>query len=191
MSLTDPDSILLHAEEHMEKAVDHLKHEFRGIRTGRANPSMVEYVKVDYYGSPTDLKSLAAISVPEPTQILIKPFDAQSVGEIKKAIESSGMGFNPIVEAKQIRVTIPALSTQRRQQLVSHVKKLSEDQKVAVRNVRRDANKHAEALAKATTKHVSEDEVEQLKNEIQELLKKYEADIDKRAEEKTKEIMEV
>ncbi len=191
MSMTDPDSILLHAEEHMEKAIEHLKHEFRGVRTGRAQPSMVEAVRVDYYGSQTELKALAAISIPEPTQILIKPFDATSLGDIKKAIEASGLGFNPIVEAKQLRITLPALSTQRRQQLATHVKKVGEDQKVAIRNVRRDANKHADGLTKAGVKPYSEDEIEQLKTEIQELVKKYEADVDKRVEEKTKEIMEV
>lgn len=187
----DPDTILLEAEEAMTKAVDYLKHELRGVRTGRATPALVEYLKVDYYGSPTDLKSLAAISTPEPTQLLIKPFDAGSVGDIKRAIETSGLGLNPIVESKQIRLNMPPLSRDRRQQLVTHCKKMGEEQKVALRNVRRDANKHADGLTKAGGAAISEDEVETLKNEIQELLKKYEAEVDRLVEDKSKEVMEL
>ncbi|MCW5769799.1 MAG: ribosome recycling factor, partial [Phycisphaeraceae bacterium] len=108
--MTDPDTILLEAEETMTKAVDYLKHELRGIRTGRATPALVEYLKVDYYGSPTDLKALASITTPEPTQILIKPFDVGAVSDIKRAIETSGIGMNPIVESKQIRISVPPLS---------------------------------------------------------------------------------
>src|SRR5690242_4502950 len=112
---TDPDTILLETEEHMEKALEYLKHEFRGIRTGRATPAMIEFVKVDYYGASTDLKSLALISVPEPTQLLVKPFDAGSISEIKKAIEAAGLGLNPMSEGKQLRINVPALSGDRRQ----------------------------------------------------------------------------
>ncbi len=187
----DPDSILLDAEERMDKAIDHLKHEFRGLRTGRASTALVEYVKVDYYGSMTDLKSLASISVPEPTQILIKPFDASAVSEIKKALETSDLGLNPMVEAKQIRISIPALSTERRKQLAGHAKKTAEESKVAARNVRRDANKHADQLKKASDVNYPEDELETLKKEIQDLLKKHEHAIDKLLDDKTKEIMEV
>ncbi|MFM9996386.1 MAG: ribosome recycling factor [Phycisphaerales bacterium] len=190
--MTDPDTILLEAEEAMEKAVEYLKSEVRGIRTGRASPAMVEFVKVDYYGTPTDLKTLAAISIPEPTQILIKPFDAGSIGDIKKGIEAAGLGLNPNVEGgKQIRLNVPPLSGDRRQQLAGKVRKMGEEQKVAIRNVRRDGNKHAEGLKSQPGKHVSEDEIERLKTEVQELLKKYEAEIDKRVEEKVKEIEQV
>lgn len=190
--MTDPDTILLETEETMEKAVDYLKNEIRGIRTGRASTAMVEFIKVDYYGAQTDLKALAGLSIPEPTQILIKPFDAGSIGEIKKAIESSGLGLNPIVEGgKQIRLNVPPLSGERRQQLMGKVRKMGEEQKVAIRNVRRDANKHADGLKSQQGKHFSEDEIETLKNEIQELLKKYEADVDKRVDDKVKEITEV
>lgn len=189
--MNDPDTVLLETEGAMEKALDYLKHELRGIRTGRATTALVDFLKVDYYGAQTDLKSLAAISVPEPTQLLIKPFDPGSVGDIKKAIEASGLGLNPIVEAKQIRLNVPPLSGERRQQLVGKVKKMGEEQKIAIRNIRRDGNKHAEALSKSTAKHYPEDEIETLKNEIQELLKKYETEVDKRIDEKTKEIMTV
>jgi ribosome recycling factor len=189
--MTDPDTILLQTEESMSKAVDYLKGELRGIRTGRASTAMVEFLKVEYYGSMTDLKSIAAISVPEPTQLVIKPFDAASTGDIKRAIETSGLGLNPIVEAKQIRLNIPPLSGDRRQQLATRIRKMGEEQKVALRNTRRDANKHADGLTKQAGAHFPEDEIEALKKEIQDLLKKYEDEVDKRIEEKTKEIMEV
>ena len=187
----DPDTILLEAEERMDKALEHLKGELRGVRTGRASTALVEYVKVDYYGSPTDLKSIAAISVPEPTQILIKPFDTGAMNEIRKALESSDLGLNPQTEGKQIRIMIPALSTERRQQLVGHCKRVSEETKVAMRNVRRDANKQADGLKKAADAHYPEDELEKLKEEIQELLKKHETAVEKVTEDKSKEIMTV
>jgi ribosome recycling factor len=187
--MSDPDTILLETEEHMEKALEYLKHELRGIRTGRASPAMIDSVKVDYYGSQTDLKSLASISVPEPTQLLVKPFDAGSVGEIKKAIEAAGLGLNPMSEGKQLRINVPPLSGERRQQLTTKVKKMGEDQKVAIRNARRDGNKHADALKSGGK--FPEDELETLKNEIQDLLKKYEAEVDKAVESKSKEIMQV
>lgn len=186
--MNDPDTILLTAEESMSKALDYLKKELRGIRTGRASPALVEFVKVDYYGTATDLKALASISVPEPTQLLIKPFDAGAIQEIKKAIESAGLGLNPMVDGKQIRLNIPALSGDRRKQLVAHAKKLGEETKVALRNVRRDANKHADALGKDATKHIPEDEIETLKNEVQDLLKKYEGEVDASVAAKSKEI---
>ena len=166
---TDPDTILLETEEHMEKALDHLKNELRGVRTGRASPAMVEYLKVDYYGSMTDLKALAAISVPEPTQLLIKPFDAGAMSGIKQAIEKSGLGLNPIMEAKQVRLQIPAMSQERRVKDAARIKKMGEEAKVSIRNVRRDANKHADGL-KSTG--LPEDEAKTLHDEIQGLLKK-------------------
>ena len=188
---TDPDTILLEAEESMSKACEYLTKELRGIRTGRASPSIVEFIKVDYYGSPTDLKSLAGISVPEPSQLLIKPFDAGALQEIKKAIEASGLGLVPVIEAKQIRLNIPTPSKDRRKQLAHQVKKHGEEQKIAIRNSRRDANKHSDSLAKQDGTHFSEDDVKQLKEEIQELVKKYESKIDKMVEEKTREVLEV
>lgn len=188
--MSDPDTILLEAEDHMSKALDYLQSELRGVRTGRATPGLVEFVKVDYYGSQSDLKSLAAISVPEPTQILIKPFDPGSVHDIKKGIEASGLGLAPVVEDKQIRLNIPALSRERREQLVQHCKKVGEEQKIVMRNARRDANKQADALGKGDH-HLSEDEVSTLKDEIQELLKKYEAKVDESVEHKSKEVREI
>lgn len=187
---TDPDTILLEAEDSMTKGLDYLKQELRGVRTGRATTTLVEYLKVDYYGSSSELKSLAAISVPEPTQLLIKPFDPSAVAEIKKAIETSGLGLNPVMEAKQIRINVPAPSSEQRQKLVQRCRKMGEEAKIVLRNSRRDANKHADALGKGDG-HVSEDEVKTLKEEIQELLKKYEAEVDTRVEEKCKEVLEI
>jgi ribosome recycling factor len=187
--MSDPDTILLQAEESMEKSLDYLRGELRGVRTGRASPAMVEFVKVEAYGSMSDLKNLAAISVPEPTQLLIKPFDASIVNAIKTAIEKSGMGVNPMVEGKQLRINLPAMSADRRQKEAARIKKMGEEAKVVIRNHRRDANKHADDLKKSTTKHYPEGEIEQLKKEIQDLLKKYEGVADKLIEDKTREIM--
>jgi ribosome recycling factor len=189
--MTDPDTILLETEEAMEKALNYLKQELRGIRTGRAHPALVEFVKVDYYGSMTDLKALASVSVPEPTQLLIKPFDAGAIMAIKHGIEQAGLGLNPMPEGKQIRINVPALSQERRLKLATQCKKNAEEQKIAIRNVRRDANKHAENLNKQPGAHFPEDELENLRTEIQGLLKKYEDEIDKVAEAKIKEVQEI
>lgn len=187
----DLDEIQLTAEEAMEKAVEYLKNELRGVRTGRASTGLVEFIKVDYYGSMTDLKQLAMISVPEPTQLLIKPFDASSVQQIVKSVQAAGMGLNPIAEGKQIRLSLPALSGDRRQQLIASVKQMGEQSKVTIRNARRDANKQVDQAAKDKTKHISEDDVEQVKQEIQETLKKYEKQLDVLLEAKNKEIQEL
>jgi len=187
--MSDPDTILLQTEEGMQKGIDHLKHELKGLRTGRASPAMVEMVKVDYYGSQSDIKSLASITVPEPTQLLIKPFDAGALGEIKKAIEAAGLGFNPISEGKQLRINVPALSGDRRQQLVAKAKKFGEDTKIVLRNARRDGNKHADQLKGGG--HVSEDEIKQLKTEVDDLLKKFEKETDQLIEAKSKEITQL
>ncbi|HEX2837639.1 MAG TPA: ribosome recycling factor [Phycisphaerales bacterium] len=189
--MTDPDTILLETEAAMEKALDYLKQELRGVRTGRASPAMVETLKVEAYGSMTDLKAVAAVSVPEPTQLLIKPFDTSILHAIKSAIEKSGLGVNPIVESKHIRMVLPAMSQDRRQKESLRIKKMGEETKVVIRNARRDGNKHADALKNNPAKHFPEDELETLKNEVQELLKKYEAEVDKRVDEKTKEVMTI
>lgn len=186
-----PDTILKDTQTSMVKALDYLKHELRGVRTGRASTALVEFIKVNYYGQMSDLKALASISVPEPSQLLIKPFDNGALSEIRKAIETSDLGLNPMVDGKQIRINIPALSGDRRKQLAGHVKKVGEEAKVTLRNARRDGNKHADQLAKAPGAHIPEDEIETLKTEVQDLLKKYETEVDKLVADKTKEVMEV
>lgn len=187
----DLDEALLTAEESMDKSVDYLKNEMRGVRTGRASTGLVEFIKVDYYGSPTDLRQLAVISVQDATNIVIRPFDASSLGEIGKAIQAAGLGLNPITEAKQIRIALPPLSGERRNQLVGSVKKMAEDAKVALRNARRDGNRNIDTAAKDKASGLSEDDVEKAKEDLQEALKKYEAQVDAIVAAKVKEIQEI
>jgi ribosome recycling factor len=183
------DDILLDCEEQMEKATEHLKQELRGIRTGRASPALVEHIKVDYYGSATDLRSIAAISVPEATQLLIKPFSAQDIKAIERAISDSNIGLTPHSDGKQIRLTLPALSQERRLQLAGQCKQLAEQTKIAIRNSRRDANKTIETEEKGGV--ITEDDATSGKEQIQELTKKYEATTDELIERKKQEIMQV
>lgn len=187
----DLDEIQLTCEEAMEKALEYFKSEARGLRTGRASTGLVEYIKVDYYGSMTDLKALALLSTPEATQILIRPFDAASVQAIVKAIQSAGLGLNPMAEGKQIRVNIPSLTGERRQQLVGTLKQMAEASRVSIRNARRDANKALDAAEKDKSLSISEDEAKKAKESIQELLKKYEGSVDALVETKSKEILTV
>ncbi len=186
----DLDEILLDCEDKMDKAVTHLESELKGIRTGRASPALVEYVKVDYYGSMTDLRQLANVSVPETTQLLIKPFDATSVGAIEKAIQAAGLGLNPQSEGKAIRINIPPLSTDRRKQLVGSVKTMAEQAKIAIRNVRRDANKHIDQLEKDKSSDVTEDVAKSSKEEVQEFTKSHEGRVETLVEAKRKEVMD-
>src|SRR5438105_13175104 len=135
------DDVLIDCEMHMEKAVEHLQHELRGIRTGRATPALVEDIRVDYYGTQSPLKSIASISVPEATQILIKPFSPQDMKAIEKAINDSKIGLTPHSDGRQLRLQLPPLSQERRLQLASQCKQQAETAKIAIRNARRDANK--------------------------------------------------
>ena len=183
------DEILFEAEEHMEKALEHLKHEMRGLRTGRATTALVEYVKVDYYGTPTDLRALASLTTPDASSILIKPFDPGSLKDVIRGLEAATLGINPQSDGKQIRMILPPLSQERRQQLAHKVKEAAEQARVALRNVRRDANKHADQEEKERL--LTEDQARKGRDEIQELLKKYEAAIEAAVAAKTKEIMEV
>ncbi len=183
------DDILLDAEMHMEKATDHLQLELRGIRTGRASPALVEHLKVDYYGSPTDLRSIASISVPEATQLLIKPFNPGDMRAIEKAINDSKIGLTPHSDGKQLRLVLPPLSQERRLQLAGQCKHFAEAAKVAIRNARRDANKILETEEKGGV--VTEDEAADGKEKIQELTKTYENKVDELIEKKRAEIMQV
>jgi ribosome recycling factor len=183
------DDILFDCEEHMEKTAEHLRNELRGIRTGRASPALVEHIKVDYYGSPTDVRSIAAISIPEATQILIKPFSPQDIKAIERAINESNIGLTPHSDGKQIRLVLPPLSQERRLQLAGQCKKLAEDAKVAIRNARRDANKVVETEEKGGI--LTEDDAKKGKEDVQELTKKYEAKVDELIEHKKQEILQV
>src|SRR5436853_3250155 len=166
------DEILLDGEERMEKAVNVLRDELRGLRTGRATPALVDNLRVEYYGSPTPLKQLAQISTPDPQQILIRPFDQGCLKDVEKAIRSSDLGMAPNNDGKVIRLTVPAMSGEQRQKMVARIKKSAEEAKVALRNIRRDSNKHFDQGEKA--KEMTEDERDKGKEEVQNLLKQYE-----------------
>ncbi len=175
-------------KQRMTKAAEHLKQELKGVRTGRAHPGLVEHIKIDVpsYGSVMELKGLASISVPDPGTLMVKPFDPGTLKDIEKGLKASDLGITPVSDGKMIRLPIPALSGERRQQLVQSVRKLGEAQKIAVRNVRRDGNKAIDALEKGKT--ISEDDSKKAQERVQKLLKQYEDEIDKVLTEKTKEI---
>jgi ribosome recycling factor len=183
------EEILLGTEERMEKAVDVFKHAMAGIRTGRANPGLVDSLRVEVYGAVTPIKAVAQVGAPEPTQIVIRPFDPSTIKDIEKAIRASDLGFNPQSDGRVIRISIPPLSTDVRRKLVARIKDLGEETKVSIRNVRRDGNKAAEQAEK--DKLLTEDGRDTLKDEIQELTKSYEAKVADLAKAKETEVMEV
>jgi ribosome recycling factor len=182
------DDILLDADERMEKAVNVYRDELRGLRTGRATPALVDSMKVEAYGSPTPLKALAQISCPEPQQILIRPFDPSTLKDIDKAIRSSDLGLSPNNDGKMIRLQVPPMSGEQRNKMVARIKKSAEEAKVACRNIRRDANKAADAAEKDGD--LTEDELEKVKEDIQATLKTYEEKIQELADKKAAEILE-
>ncbi len=182
------DDILLDTEDRMEKAIEVLKKNLAGIRTGRANPGLVDSVRVDVYGSPTPIKQIASVGAPEPTQIVIRPYDASTIKDIEKAIVASDLGFNPQNDGRVVRINIPPLSTDVRKKLVTRIKDLTEDTKVAIRNVRRDGNKAADQACK--DKLISEDQRDDLKNQIQEFTKNYEEKGSEMASARETEVME-
>jgi ribosome recycling factor len=182
------EEILLDAEERMEKAVTYLRDELRGIRTGRASPALVDTLRVEAYGSTMPLKQLATIGTPDPSQIIIKPFDPGTLKDIEKAIRSSELGLAPNNDGKIIRLTIPAMSGEQRQKMVARVKKLAEEAKVSVRNVRRDANKRFDQEEKDKT--LTEDERDAGKEEVQKLTDQYEKKAQESADKKVAEITE-
>lgn len=183
------DDVLLDYEMHLEKALEHLQNELRGIRTGRATPALIEHIKVDYYGTPTDLRSIASISVPEAMQLLVKPFSPQDIKAIEKAIGDAKIGLTPHSDGKQLRMSLPPLSQERRLQLVGQCKKFAEDVKIQIRNHRRDANKVLETEQKGGV--LTEDELDQGKEKVQELTKQYETKVDQVIEHKRAEVMTV
>lgn len=174
-------------ENSMEKAVDFLRNELKSVRTGRAAPGLVENLMVDYYGSPTPLKSLATIAIPEPASIVIKPFDAGCLKDVEKAIKTSELSLAPILDGKMIRLNIPPLSEERRKQIVGQVKQLGEKSKVSVRNIRRDANKQLDDEQKS--KLITEDDCKKGKDNIDEITKKHIEKLDEIIKNKSEEIM--
>jgi ribosome recycling factor len=182
------DDILLDVEDRMDKAIQHLKQQLSGIRTGRANPGLVDSLKVEVYGSQTPMKSLAQVGAPEPQQILIRPYDAGTIKDIEKAIIASGLGFAPQSDGRVIRINVPPLTTETRKKLVARIKEITEEAKVSIRNVRRDGNKAADQAEK--DKEMSEDDRDKLKDDIQELTKAYENKASALAQAKESEVME-
>lgn len=184
-----PHEIIKDAEGSMKKSIENLHHELAGIRTGKANPALLDTIKVDYYGQLVPLKQVASIAVPEARLITVQPWERNLVPEIEKAIQSSELGLNPQSDGTLIRLPIPALTEDRRKELVKVVKKFAEDSKVAIRNLRRDAN---EKFKKKEKSHdISEDEMHTWQDEVQKLTDKYVEQIDHVVEAKEKEIMEI
>ena len=176
-------------EEKMSKSLDSLKEEFSSIRAGRANPHILDKIKVDYYGSPTSLQQVANISVPEARMIQIQPWESSLIKEIEKAILVSDLGITPNNDGKVIRLVFPELTEDRRKELAKDVKKKGDNAKVAIRNIRRDANDSLKKANKAG--ELSDDELSNSEDEVQKITDKYTALVDKAIEEKTKEILTV
>ena len=182
------EEILLDVEERMEKAIGVLKGALGGIRTGRANPGLVDTLRVEVYGSQVPMKQLASVGAPEPNQIVIRPYDPGTLKEIEKAIQVSDLGFNPQSDGRVIRLNVPPLSTEVRRKMVGRIRDLTEETKVAIRNVRRDGNKMADQSEK--DKDLSEDDRDNVKEEIQNLTKQYEAQASDLAKAREEDVME-
>ena len=187
--IVDMDERLVQFDEKMQKTLGNLSEEFGSIRAGRANPHVLDKLKVDYYGTPTGIQQVANVSVPEPRMILIQPWENSMVKEIEKAILTSDLGINPTNDGKAVRLLFPELTEERRKELAKDVKKKGENAKVAIRNIRRDANDSLKKLGKSAD--VSEDEIKELENKAQKMTDKYISEIDKAVEAKTKEILTV
>ena len=183
------DSRLAVFEEKMGKSLANLEEEFAGIRAGRANPHVLDKLRVDYYGTPSPIQSVANVSVPEPRMIQIQPWEASMVKEIEKAIMCSDLGINPTNDGKVIRLVFPELTEERRKELAEDIKKKGENAKVAVRNIRRDAIDHLKKVGKE--EDLSEDEVKDLEDTVQKLTDEYVAKVDKAVDAKSKEILTV
>ena len=173
----------------MQKSFDNLMEEFGSIRAGRANPHVLDKLRVDYYGTPTGLQQVANVSVPEPRMILIQPWEPSMVKAIEKAILTSDLGINPTNDGKVIRLVFPELTEERRKELAKDEKKKGESAKVAIRNIRRDANDNLKKMSKSSD--ISEDETKSLEDEVQKLTDKFIANVDKAVDEKSKEILTV
>jgi ribosome recycling factor len=177
------------ARDRMSKALENLENDFRRLRTGRASVSLVDGIKAEYYGTPTPLNQLATITIPEPRTIMIQPWDTTVISEVEKSIMKSELGLNPMSDGKVIRISIPVLTTDRRRELVKVVKKMAEESKVAVRNIRRDLNEMIKELKKE--KEISEDDQFKAQEEIQKITDDFIKKIDAAYVVKEKEILEI
>lgn len=181
--------LLNETEKHMKGVIETTKRELHSIRTGRANPGILEKVMVDYYGTPTPLHQVGNISTPDARMLVVQPWDKSMLGPIEKAIQKADLGLNPVNDGNVIRLPVPQLTEERRKELVKVVKKEGEEKKVMIRNLRRDANDKVKVLEKDSK--VSEDEAKKGLDDIQKLTDKYIHEIEKLIEQKEKEIMEV
>lgn len=188
-SPTTPDEVQKEARQRMEKVVEDFRHALAALRTGRASIGLLEGIKVEYYGTLLPLNQVATLHVPEPNLITVQPWDVSQIGAIEKAIRSSDLGLNPSNDGRIIRVPIPPLTEERRKELVKHLHHVTEEHRVAVRNIRRDANEVIKKLAK--DKLISEDDERRALDQIQKLTKDYIEKLDKMSEAKEAEIMEV
>ena len=176
-------------KEHMDKTISVLKQDLNTVRSGRANAALLDQIVVDYYGSPTPVKNLSNISVPDPRTLMITPFDPSSIKAIEKAIMTSNLGINPSNDGRNIRLVIPVVTEERRKELTKVIKKMGEDSKVAVRNSRRDANDTIKKLEKAG--ELTEDDVKDEQEEDQKMTEKCMKEIDQIVAAKEKELMEI
>jgi ribosome recycling factor len=183
------DTILKETKDRMDKALSHLQEHLRTIRTSRASPALLDSIRVDYYGTPTPISQLASISVPEPRQLLIKPFDASALNEVSKAIMKSDLGIQPQSDGKVLRLTMPPLSGEQRKKYAAKVKEMCEESRIAMRNSRREVNKTADGEMKSGG--LTEDQNRKLHDAIQDLLKTYEQRVQEVQDKKSAEIMEV
>jgi ribosome recycling factor len=181
------DEILFEAEEKMEKTLSKIQEEFSAVRTGKASPALVEHIRVNAYGTTMGLREMAGITCPEPRMIMIQPWDVSNVDPIRKALEESKLGINPLVDGKIIRIPIPELSEERRRDLTKVVKKISEDGKIAIRSIRRDAMDHLKKEQKAGD--MTEDQLATSEKDVQKLTDSYGEKIDKAATAKEAELM--
>lgn len=182
------ESIIKDAQDRMDKAIDALKRELSSIRAGRANPALLDRIQVDYYGTPTPLNQVGTISTPDPRTLVIQPWDKSVLGDIEKAIQKSDLGLSPNNDGNIIRLNIPMLTEERRTDLVKQTKKSGEDAKVAIRNIRRDAN---DEIKRKEKDEISEDESRRFQEQVQKITDQYIVEVDKVLANKEKEIMEV
>lgn len=188
-SFQNAKEIETHAKSRMDKALSDLQHEMAGVRTGRASVNLLDNVRADQYGTPTPLNQMATLHVPDPGMITVQPWDVSLIGTIEKAIRSADLGLNPANDGKLIRVPIPALTEERRKDLVKKVHHLAEDHRVALRNIRRDSNESVKKLLK--DKLISEDEDRRAHDEIQKLTDSYIQKLDQAVKAKEKEVLEL
>jgi len=177
------------AKTRMAKALEDCRHELAGIRTGRASVSMLDPIRVDYYGTPTPINQAATLGIPEPTMLTVQPWDASLLSAIEKAIRSSDLGLNPMSDGKMLRIPIPALTEERRKELVKHLHKVLENHRTAIRNIRRDSNDALKKLLK--DKKISEDDEKRGLEEVQKVTDDFIAKLDAQGQSKEKEILEM